>query len=275
MLSYQHGYHAGGFADVIKHVTLTRLLNYLILKDKPLFYLETHAGRGLYDLKDKQALKTGEALDGIQVAWSHRRALPAVFSSYMELISQLNQADTLRYYPGSPIIASTLLRAKDRQFYCELHPQEFEHLKRIPKGGKRVHVSQTDGIKELSALVPPPERRGLIFLDPSYEVKSEYSTIPEALKVAYRRFLTGVYCLWYPLIDDRLHSTLLRRLNVIGAKNHLRLEFYLNNKIGQGMTGTGLWIINPPYLLSAEIKMALESMCQLYNPGVSSFLIED
>jgi len=275
MLSYQHGYHAGGFADVIKHVTLTRVLNYLILKDKPLFYLETHAGRGLYDLKDKQALKTGEALDGIQVAWSHRHALPAVFSSYIEIISQLNQTDILRYYPGSPIIASTLLRIKDRQFYCELHPQEFDHLKHLPQGSKRAHVSQTDGIKELSALIPPPERRGLIFLDPSYEVKSEYSTIPDALKVAYRRFSTGVYCLWYPLIDERLHSTLLRRLDAIGAKDHLRLEFYLNNKKNQGMTGTGLWIINPPYLLSAEIKIALETMCQLYNPGVSSFLIED
>jgi len=274
MLSYQHGYHAGNFADVIKHTTLTRLLNYLIQKDKPLLYLETHAGRGIYDLKNSQALKTAEAEQGIKLLWEARRELPTVFSSYMQSIRLLNDDNMLRYYPGSPCLAIQALRSQDRLFCCELHPGEFEHLQQLPRQNSRVFFSNSNGLEQLNALLPPAERRGLIFIDPSYEIKTDYRQVPLFLKNAYLRFATGVYCVWYPIIDNKLHEQLLRGLKNIGAERNLRIEFYLTTAKKPGMTGCGLWIINPPYLLSAEIKQVLDSLRKLFNPGVSSYLLE-
>ena len=274
MLSYQHGYHAGNYADIIKHFTLTLLLNYLVKKEKPLFFLETHAGRGIYDLKDKQALKTGEALRGIEYLWSRRKSLPAVFSPYLQQIQALNHGNSLRYYPGSPSLAIQSLRPQDRQYFCELHPTEFNHLQNLPSFEKRVFFSNNDGLEVLHALVPPAERRGLIFLDPSYEIKTEYRTIPAAVKSAYNRFATGVYCIWYPIIDNKLHSQILRGLKNVGAKNNLCIEFNLTSSVKEGMTGCGLWIINPPYVLLSELKLGLEALRKLFNPGVSSYLLE-
>jgi 23S rRNA (adenine2030-N6)-methyltransferase len=279
MLSYQHGYHAGNFADVIKHLTLTRLLNYMINKDKPLFYLETHAGRGMYDLQDKQALKTGEAKLGIELIWAQQNQLPDVFSPYLRHIAQLNTNtnanDTLRYYPGSPSLAINALRPQDRLIFSELHSGEFEHLQNLPRLNKRVFYSENDGLDNLNALLPPAERRGLIFIDPSYEVKTEYRQIPAALKIAYNRFATGVYCVWYPIVDNKLHDQLLRGLKNVGADSHLRVEFYQKATTGTGMSGCGLLIINPPYLLEAELKLALNALRKLFNPGVSSYIIKN
>ncbi len=273
MLSYQHGYHAGNFADVIKHVTLTRLLLYMITKDKPLFYLETHAGKGFYDLHNQQALKTGEARQGVELLWAGREQLPPVFSSYVRKIEELNQT-ALKYYPGSPSIAIDMLRPQDRLILCELHPGEFEFLSQLPTKGKRVFLTNSNGLEKLSATLPPNERRGLIFVDPSYEIKTEYRQIPQLLKVAYQRFETGVYCLWYPLVDNKLHAQLLRGLKNIGANSNLRIEFYLNGGGKAGMTGCGLWIINPPYVLHGELKLALDVLRKLFNPGASSYLLE-
>lgn len=275
MLSYQHGYHAGNFADVIKHFTLTRLLNYLTQKEKPLFYLETHSGRGIYDLKDKQALKTGEFQQGIQQIWKSRAQLPELFTPYLQAIQTLNEADHLHFYPGSPYIALQMLRPEDRLYCCELHPEEFRHLKSMPSLGKRIHSSESDGVKQLTALLPPNERRGLIFIDPAYEVKTEYRQIPQVLKSAYQRFETGVYGLWYPLLADKKpHEQLLRGLNLIGDKSHLRMEFLFTRHSEVGMYGCGLWIINPPYTLEKELKQALPILCNILNPGGSSFLME-
>lgn len=274
MLSYQHGYHAGNFADVVKHLALTRLLSYMVSKDKPMFYLETHSGKGLYDLHDKQALKTGEARQGIELLWAQRKQLPSVFSPYLQQIEQLNKDDILRYYPGSPSLALHTLRAQDRLVFCELHPGEFECLQQLPRLGKRAIYNNSDGLDSLKSTLPPIERRGLIFLDPSYEIKTEYRQIPELLKAAYQRFETGVYCLWYPLVDNKLHGQLLRGLKNIDAKNTLRVEFYLTGANKAGMTGCGLWIINPPYVLQNELKSALDVLRTVFNPGVSSYLIE-
>lgn len=274
MLSYQHGYHAGNFADVVKHAVLSRLFQYMTQKDKPLLYLETHSGRGSYDLKSPQALKTGEAVAGIETLWPQRKQLPAVFSPYLKAIQQLNLGEALRYYPGSPELAIQALRDEDRLFFSELHSSEFKFLSQLPKRGKRVFYSEKDGMENLAALVPPPERRGLIFLDPSYEVKSEYRQIPLALKAAYQRFSTGVYCLWYPLVDNKLHQQLIRGLTNISAENCLQVEFYLTGAEKTGMTGCGLWIINPPYVLPEELKLILQALRKVFNPGVSSYLME-
>ena len=275
MLSYQHGYHAGNFADVLKHTTLTLLLKHLTQKDKPLLYLETHSGRGVYDLKDKQALKTGEASTGIELLWKARDQLPPVFSLYLDSIHQINEKNSLRNYPGSPLLAIHALRQQDRLFCCELHPGEYEHLAQLSRQGKRVFFSETNGLEQMAALLPPPERRGLVFIDPSFEIKTDYRQIPTLLKSAYQRFATGTYCIWYPLVDNKLHDQLLRGLTDVGAERNLRIEFYLTAAAKAGMTGCGLWIINPPYKLDEEVKLVLDSLRKLFNPGVSSYIMEN
>lgn len=275
MLSYQHGYHAGNFADVVKHLTLSLVLAYLTEKDKPLFYLETHSGKGLYDLKDKQAQKTREFEEGIQALWEKRQQLPPAFSSYIRIIRDLNKDGQLRYYPGSPYLALQGLREIDRLFLCELHPREFESLSTLPHHGKRVHFSESDGMDSMNALLPPPEKRGLIFIDPSYEQKQEYADIPKSIKRAYDKFGSGVFCLWYPVVDKKLTERLARGMQAIGAKSHLRVEFHLNIPQKAGLTGTGLWIINPPFILAKQLREALPFLTQCFNPGKSTFQITE
>lgn len=274
MLSYQHGYHAGNFADVVKHLTLARLLTYMTSKDKPILYLETHSGRGIYDLKDSQAAKTGEYLQGISPVWEKKEQLPALFAPYIQSLRNINPSPNLRFYPGSPLLAIDLLREQDRLYCCELHPREFAQLDELHRQGRRVHFSNSDGMEALKALLPPAERRGLIFIDPSYEVKTDYKLIPRAINAAFQRFSTGVYCLWYPLVDNRLHEQLVRGMSAIPTKSALRVEFNLTTATLPGMTGCGLWIINPPFTLADELKEALQVLKTMFNPGVSSFLIE-
>lgn len=274
MLSYQHGYHAGNFADVVKHLGLSSLVHYLVQKDKPLLYLETHSGKGLYDLRDFQSEKTSEYKQGIELLWANRKQLPFQFSAYMQVIDELNSKGTLRFYPGSPYIALKGLRPIDRTYFCELHPAEYDVLQNLPLGNKKTHFSNSDGIAALNALLPPPEKRGLIFMDPSYEIKDEYKTIPRAIKQAFTKFSTGVYCLWYPIVNKRLSDQLLRRLEEISAKNTLKVEFNLTTKMQDGMTGCGLWLINPPYTFVKEMQTVCEALKSYFNPGESSYTIE-
>jgi 23S rRNA (adenine2030-N6)-methyltransferase len=273
MLSYQHGYHAGNFADVIKHLCLTRLFTYLIQKDKPLLYLETHSGKGLYDLKDKQALKTLEYKQGIELIWSDKKKFPEVFKPYFEVLKQLNPQNDLRHYPGSPFLAMKALRNQDRLYLCELHPTEYEVLNQLPHFNKKVHLSNTDGVAALNALLPPPEKRGLIFIDPSFERKEEYKEIPQAIKMAHTKFSTGVFCLWYPVVNKHLNEQLNRNMQQIKANSLLKIEFNLTLAHQDGMTGCGLWIINPPYTLTSEMKIILETLKKYFNPGISSYEI--
>lgn len=276
MLSYQHGYHAGNFADVVKHSTLVRILDYLCQKEKPVFYLETHAGKGLYSLKSVEAIKTGEAIQGIQQVWENQQQLPDVFRSYLEALKTYNPNGSLRYYPGSPALALQQLRQQDRLYCCELHPREFNALQQIPRHRPtmKMHVSHTDGLEQLSALLPPRERRGLIFIDPSYEIKTDYRLIPQYVQHAYRRFNTGVYCIWYPILRERSHLQMVSSLAKIGHQ-HLRVEFNLSAATtNHGMMGCGLWIINPPHVLAAELKVALSALVRILNPGHSQFEIQ-
>lgn len=275
MLSYQHGYHAGNFADVVKHLTLSRIASYMVQKDKPLLYLETHSGRGLYDLRDGQANKTREFQDGIARVWEEKSKLSPLMSPWLSAIKALNPQGDLRYYPGSPALALSLLRNQDRLVLSERHPREFEYLEQLPKDGKRVFFRQVDGMQELNAALPPIERRGLIFVDPSYELKDEYKSIPRALHTAYTRFATGVYCLWYPIVDNRLRDQLVRGMLNIKAERALRIEFCLTGTSGAGMRGCGLWVINPPHTLAADMTVLLDQLRTLFNPGVSSYIMEE
>jgi len=275
MLSYQHGYHAGAFADVVKHLTLIRILRYLCLKEKPIFYLETHSGRGLYDLQSTESLKTGEASEGISELWANRANLSEVFYPYLDSIRKCNPDGILRYYPGSPLIAMQHLRQMDRLYCCELHPREFQELqqiKRINRTRTKLHLAHVDGLAQLSSLLPPPERRGLIFIDPSYEVKSDYQQVPRYVDAAYHRFNQGVYCIWYPILEKKWNTQLTDYFSKINAKS-LGVEFNRKDIKHGGMTGCGLWIINPPYLLAAELKLALSELVKIFNFGESSYEI--
>lgn len=274
MLSYQHSYHAGCFADVMKHAVLARILAYLTKKDKPLLYIDTHSGRGEYDLKDRYARKTNEAAQGIQPVWEKRATLSPLFSPYFEAIESLNQPNILRYYPGSPAIASYLLRPQDRLVFCELHPTEFQHLMQLPTEQKRIFLKKEDGFKCLNALLPALERRGLVFIDPSYEQKNEYQQVIQAIKAAYKRSDTMTYCLWYPLISNRLPPKFLQSLAAINAKESLRLEFYSTQTALLGMTGSGLWIINPPYTLAEEGKSMLTALTKIITPETASYCVD-
>lgn len=273
MLSYQHSYHAGNFADVVKHMTLCRILHYLTHKDSPIYYLETHAGRGHYSLEHSHALKTKEADAGIQQIWQ-QPALPDALSTYLALVKQYNPSARLTEYPGSPALAISLLRAQDRLICCELHPTEFSHLTRLPKHNKRVFFSHSNGLDGLKSTLPPPEKRGLVFIDPSYELKNDYQNIPQLVHHAYLRFRTGVYCIWYPILAAHPHLRLIKRLQQIPTTKWLRIEFSLTQTPLAGMYGCGLWIINPPYRLADDLADGLAALKQHLSSNTITYTLE-
>ncbi len=269
MLSYQHGYHAGNAADVIKHLTLSRILTYMTKKDKPLFYLETHAGKGIYDLQSHQAIKTGEYKKGIDLIWKNKNRLPDIFKPYLHCIASLNTGKNLRYYPGSPKIALDLLRPIDRLYCCELHPKEFDALQTLPGEDKKVYFSNEDGLNRLTAVLPPPEKRALVFIDPSFEIKDDYKTIPALIHKAYEKCPNAVFCLWYPIVNKGFTEQLHKGLNKIKAQNVLFLEFDQHMVNTGGMKGCGLWIINPPYMLESELETAFSAIEQIFKAEAS------
>src|SRR6056297_2886706 len=215
MLSYQHLYHAGNAADVHKHAALALALDYLTHKPKPLTYLETHAGRGRYDLSAPEAVKTGEAAQGIA-------RLRAGFPKDHPYITALN-AQPDRLYPGSPAIAQALLRPEDSLHLAELHPQEHAALRDTLRA-PNTHIYQQDGLALAQSLCPPTPRRGLMLIDPSYEVKAEYGAIPGQIAKLHRKWNVGVICLWYPILTSNAHAPMLSALEAQGLPGALRHE---------------------------------------------------
>ena len=247
MLSYQHGYHAGNLADVHKHALLAWMLAYLTQKDKPLSYLETHAGRGLYDLTDAAALKTGEAAKGIAIAadWF------APDHPYRAVLARIREKYGPDAYPGSPLVAAAMLRPVDSIHLAELHPQEYAALaaNMAPYGGV---FRQRDGFEMALSLCPPDPRRGLMLVDPSFEVKTDYDTIPSLLAKVHRKWGVGVLVLWYPVLTDGPHRPMLRALQD-AFPDGLRHEVsFPPARDGHRMTGSGLFVVNPPYGLQDE-----------------------
>ena len=248
MLSYQHGFHAGNAADVHKHALLSAALAYMTQKDKPITYLETHAGRGLYDLAGPQAVKTGEAAAGIKRLLSsfapdhpYRRAL--------ESIRKEHGPDA---YPGSPLLASQLLRHTDSLHLAELHPQEFAHLERVMRA-RGAPLNQTDGFALAQSLCPPTPRRGMILIDPPYEIKKDYETIPKFLEKLHAKWNVGVIALWYPMLASGAHAGMARALDTLdlpGAMHHQ--VTFAAAKEGHGMIGSGMFFANTPYGLADE-----------------------
>lgn len=252
MLSYQHGYHAGNAADVHKHALLSVALARLTEKDKPLCYFETHAGRGLYALDAPEAVKTGEARAGIARAEAAGWFAPD--HPYARAIAAVRAAHGPAAYPGSPLIAAHLLRRVDTLTLAELHPQEFAALG-AAMAGQGARCLQQDGLAMAQAMLPPVPRRGMLLIDPSYEVKADYAAIPRAIAALHRKWNVGVIALWYPLLAgaEPPHAPMLAELEGAGFPRMLRHEVgFAPVRPGHRMAGSGLFVVNAPWGLEDE-----------------------
>ncbi len=253
MLSYQHAYHAGNLADVHKHALLAWVLDYLTAKDKPLTYIETHAGRGVYDLSAEAAMKTGEAAAGIVLAEDR---FPADHP-YRLRLAETRAAHGDTAYPGSPLIAALGLRETDSIHLAELHPQEVQHL-RSAAAPWAAHVHQRDGFDLALAMTPPTPRRGLILIDPSYEVKSDYDAIPKHLAHIHRKWNVGIQMLWYPILSGSPHAGMLKSLTVTFPEALRHEVRFAPARDGHRMHGSGMFVVNPPYGLGTEAAQLTE-----------------
>ncbi len=252
MLSYQHIYHAGNLADVQKHAILARILSYMTKKDKPVSYIETHSGRGLYQLDAPEAVKTGEAAAGISRLFRNK-SLPDDHP-LVSVIDGVRKEHGVAAYPGSPLIAAQLLRAGDSLHLAELHPQEYQAL-RAALPGRNAKVYRQDGFELALSLAPPTPRRGMLLIDPSYEIKSDYARIPGIIGKLHRKWNVGVIALWYPILQDGSHRPMLNALR------HQELPKTICHEVlfppareGHRMVGSGMFVVNAPFGLAEEIQ---------------------
>lgn len=276
MLSYRHHYHAGNFADVLKHAVLCLLLESLRHKDKPFFYLDTHAGAGRYDLRSPAAQKNREFADGIERILSRTDA-PAELNSYLAAVqSQRGRGNHLHYYPGSPYIARQFLRPGDRMALTELHPADFAPLHRLFAGDKQVQVENEDGYQAIKALLPPRERRGLVLFDPAFERKEESARLLEALQAAHRRWATGTFALWLPIQSRDIHAAFLRRIRKTGIPKILHAELLVGPESPLlGLCGAAMLIINPPWKLDEQLNRLLPWLWQTLSVhGLGGWRVE-
>jgi 23S rRNA (adenine2030-N6)-methyltransferase len=261
-MNYRHAFHAGNFADVFKHALLARVLAYLKRKDAPFRYVDTHAGIGLYALDAEEAKRTGEADAGVKrfLAAPRSAELDALFQPYLAALKAVNALDG-RFYPGSPILAATLLREQDRLALAELHPEDFRALTKRLDWDARTKTFEMDGYKALNAWTPPPERRGVVLIDPPFEKLDEWERMTEALAKAHRKWPTGVYLLWYPIKDWRETEQFARALKELAIPRTLRLELLIDADAEPGtLHGCGMIAVNPPFTLEAEAKAMLNHM---------------
>ena len=270
-MNYRHGYHAGNFADVLKHTALCELLRLLTAKDKKLFVLDTHAGAGGYDLSGSQARRTGEAEAGIvRLAGLPRGGVPAAVARYLAAVTAYDRkfgpaGGRLRRYPGSPRLVRAALRPGDRFIACELHPEEALLLKREFAGDRAVEVRQADGYKALKALLPPVERRGLVLIDPPFAVPDEYEHLLRALRQGVRRFATGCYAIWYPIKDEAASAFAAD----LASFKSLVLQLRLGDIAPSKLAACGLAVINPPWRFEEAMREALPWIAAQLGPGVS------
>ncbi len=309
MFSYRHAFHAGNHADVLKHMTLLACLRHLTQKDAALHVFDTHAGSGLYKLDSEHARKSGESLDGVSKLLEkhflaqnqpsvHMKsapdatdfdvsAMPAALADYVNLLLQLNPGSRMRVYPGSPFLARSALRPQDRMTLCELHPSDTrnlqKHVNEADPAGAKMQVLQKDGFDTLPKLLPPPptdargSRRALVLMDPSYELKTDYARALEAIATSLKKFPTGCYVLWYPIIARPEAHGLPRKLKTLctqSAKpwvhatlNVGRAEKAQPQERGTSLSASGMWVINPPHTLAASLREALPVVQTLLAQG--------
>jgi len=269
LFSYRHAFHAGNHADVLKHAMLVHTLDYLNRKDTPYWVIDTHAGAGLYALDSDWAAKNAEFADGIGRLWE-RDDLPPLLADYVAQVRRYNPDGRLRHYPGSPWLTLDALRERDRLRLFEMHPTESDvlvgNLEQLDKTALRqTTIYATDGFEGMKALLPPPPRRGLVLIDPSYEDKHDYKRALTAVKEGIKRFATGTYAVWYPLVQRREATELARHLENLQVKNWLHVSLAVKKPAsdGFGLHGSGMFMVNPPWTLHAALKEAMPALARL------------
>jgi 23S rRNA (adenine2030-N6)-methyltransferase len=282
-MNYRHAFHAGGFADVIKHIVLVRILTYLQDKQAAFRVIDTHAGAGIYDLAGDEARRGGEWLTGIARVMQARfsETTLALVKPYLDIVRAFNPPAELKAYPGSPLIARALLRPQDRLTACEVEPKARKRLIEALRRDTQARVVDLDGWMALPAFVPPNERRGLVLIDPPYEAKDEFERIAAGFAEAFAKWPTGSYLLWYPVKSRRATDTLARHVaEVAGAGappgKCLRLEFSVAPQAADaGLNSAGLLIVNPPWTLAGELKAILPELEKpLGQGGAGRFRLE-
>lgn len=269
-MNYRHAFHAGNFADVFKHLLLARMLVYLARKDAPLRYLDTHAGVGRYDLAGDEASRTGEWRDGVArvVMADQPAAVRGLLAPWLAAVGPCDAEAKPAAYPGSPALAQKLLRPQDKLTLCELHPADRAALARAMGRDRRLKALEIDGYMALNAYVPPPERRGLVLVDPPFESTDEFARMADAFASAWRKWPTGVYALWYPVKDERVVDRFYAALRRAGATDGLRLELAVAAPQAEGrLVATGLAVINPPYVLGEEARALAPWLARVLAQG--------
>ncbi|MGO4833342.1 23S rRNA (adenine(2030)-N(6))-methyltransferase RlmJ [Rhizobiaceae sp. 2RAB30] len=265
-MNYRHAYHAGNFADVVKHVALSRIVEYLKQKDKAFRVVDTHAGIGLYDLSSEEAQKTGEWREGIGrlIGASIPREAAVLLAPYLDAVRDANPPGKLTRYPGSPAIARHLLRRQDRLSAVELHPEDAGRLARHFAGDFQTRVIELDGWLALGAHLPPKEKRGLVLVDPPFEKDGEFGRLLERLLGAHHRWPGGIYALWYPIKDRRAVDDFRSGLAASGIAKILDLRFEIRRPSPEPrLDGTGLIVVNPPFTFESEMQVVLPVLHRL------------
>jgi 23S rRNA (adenine2030-N6)-methyltransferase len=266
-MNYRHAFHAGNFADVMKHAVLARILTHLAQKPAAYRVIDTHAGAGVYDLAGPEAQRTGEWRDGIGRLLDAQLndEVRALLAPYLDTVVRMNAGGPLATYPGSPLIVRNLMRAQDRLIACELEPGAAEELARSLGSDPRAKAITIDGWTALTAYIPPKERRGLVLIDPPFEQPDEFARLAANLEAAYRKWATGIFMLWYPIKDAAAVATFTRALARSGIAKVLRLELHLASaKAAEtGLRGSGLIVVNPPWKLYDEMTRLLPALANV------------
>ncbi|MBZ9704741.1 MULTISPECIES: 23S rRNA (adenine(2030)-N(6))-methyltransferase RlmJ [unclassified Mesorhizobium] len=265
-MNYRHAYHAGNFADVLKHVVLTRLLEYLKQKDKAFRVIDTHAGIGRYDLSSPEAQKTGEWQGGIGrlVDAAPEAQAAMLLAPYLDAVRACNADGPLKKYPGSPLVARHLLRKQDRLSAIELHPKDVAKLKTEFAGDFQTRVIELDGWLALGAHLPPKEKRGLVLIDPPFEEEGEFGRLVDGLAKAHKRWPGGIYALWYPIKDRKAVIGFRKALKETGVPKLLDIEFEIRPASQEpNLDGSGLVVANPPFTLEGELRILLPALHKL------------
>lgn len=273
-MNYRHAYHAGNFADVVKHAVLARIVEYLKRKDKAFRVVDTHAGIGLYDLSGTEAARTGEWREGIGgvIEAPLEPGAAALLAPYLEAVRAVNGEGGLRHYPGSPLVARHLLRRQDRLTAVELHPDDAARLRRVFEGDFQVRVIELDGWLALGAHLPPKEKRGLVLVDPPFEVEGEFERLVDGLVRAHRRWPGGIYALWYPIKDGKAVAGFRSALAATAIPKILDIRFALRKPSAEPrLDGSGMVVVNPPFALEQELRVILPALQRALaaQPGAS------
>ncbi|SJL83583.1 Ribosomal RNA large subunit methyltransferase J [Vibrio palustris] len=273
LLSYRHSFHAGNHADVVKHIVESLIISSLKNKDKPFVYHDTHSGVGRYDLTHEWSEKTGEYKQGIGRLW--QQDLPADLADYLATIEALNDNSELRYYPGSPRVARALLRPQDRMVLTELHPSDYPLLEQEFQRDRQVSIFKEDGFAKLKASLPPQERRGLVLIDPPYELAKEYRDVVKAIAQSYKRWATGIYAIWYPVVNRCDIEDMIEGLEALGIRRILQIELGVSPDTSErGMTASGMIVINPPWKLASQMEAILPILKEKIAPVTGHHKVE-